>query len=45
MTVVDESLAAGAEGFFLERTAASDLIPAAEEILRGGRYVSPSTQQ
>lgn len=45
MIVVNGSLAAGAEDFFLKRTAASDLIPAAEEILRGGRYVSPFTPQ
>lgn len=43
-TVVDECLAAGAEGFVLKRSAASDLIPAVEEVLRGGKYVSPSTK-
>ncbi len=44
MSVVDECLAAGAEGFVLKRSAASDLIPAVEEVLGGGTYVSPSTK-
>ncbi len=32
---------AGAAGFVLKRSAATDLIPAVREALRGGRYVSP----
>ena len=44
MAIVDECLAAGAEGFVLKRSAVSDLIPAVEEVLGGGTYVSPSTK-
>jgi DNA-binding NarL/FixJ family response regulator len=43
-TVVDECLAAGAKGFVLKRTAVTDLVPAAEAVLRGGTYVSPSIE-
>lgn len=44
-TVVDECLSAGASGFVLKRTAVTDLIPAVEAVLGGGRYVSPSIEQ
>ena len=40
-TVVNECLAAGAKGFVLKRTAATDLLPAVEAVLKGGTYVSP----
>ena len=32
----------GAAGFVLKRTTGTDLLPAIEEVLRGGTYVSPS---
>jgi DNA-binding NarL/FixJ family response regulator len=35
-------LDAGAAGFVLKRTAATDLLPAVEAALRGGSYVSPA---
>jgi DNA-binding NarL/FixJ family response regulator len=47
LSVHDESIAveqvmeAGAEGFVLKRTAATDLIPAVRAVLRGRKYVSP----
>lgn len=43
-SVVDECLAAGANGFVLKRTAVTDLIPAVETVLTGGVYVSPSVE-
>ena len=43
-TVVDECLDAGAGGFVLKRSAATDLIPAVREVLGGGTYVSPSVE-
>ncbi|HAK59138.1 MAG TPA: hypothetical protein DCO77_01975 [Nitrospiraceae bacterium] len=43
-TAVDECMASGACGFVLKRTAADDLLPAVEEVLRGGRYVSASVR-
>lgn len=42
--VVEECLAAGAQGFVLKRAAVNDLIPAVEAVLRGDTYVSPSIQ-
>ncbi len=42
--VVQECLAAGAQGFVLKRAAINDLIPAVEAVLRGDTYVSPSVQ-
>jgi DNA-binding NarL/FixJ family response regulator len=33
---------AGAAGFVLKRTIATDLLPAIQEVLRGGTYVSPA---
>ncbi len=38
---VKESLAAGALGFVLKRSAATDLIPAIGEVLEGRIYISP----
>jgi DNA-binding NarL/FixJ family response regulator len=39
-----ESLAAGATGFVLKRSAATDLVPAVEDVLLGRIYVSPDVQ-
>ena len=41
-TVVSQMLGAGVAGFVLKRTAATDLILAVEEVLRGGTYVCPA---
>jgi DNA-binding NarL/FixJ family response regulator len=41
-TVVRLILDAGVSGFVLKRTAATDLLPAVEAVLRGGSYVSPA---
>ena len=38
---VEEVMEAGAHGFVLKRTAATDLIPAVRAVLRGRKYVSP----
>ena len=43
-TVVGQMLSAGVVGFVLKRSAATDLIPAVKEVLRGGTYVSPALQ-
>jgi DNA-binding NarL/FixJ family response regulator len=43
-TVVNEVMAAGAAGFVLKRSAASDLIPGVEEVLGGRTYISPSIE-
>jgi DNA-binding NarL/FixJ family response regulator len=43
-TVVGQMLSAGVAGFVLKRAAATDLIPAVKEVLRGGTYVCPSLQ-
>jgi DNA-binding NarL/FixJ family response regulator len=51
LSVHDESIAvkevmkAGAEGFVLKRTAATDLIPAVRAVLRGRKYVSPGLKK
>ena len=42
--VARQLLAGGAAAFVLKRTAAVDLLPAVEEVLRGGTYVSPALQ-
>jgi DNA-binding NarL/FixJ family response regulator len=42
--VASQLLAAGVAGFVLKRTAATDLVPAIEEVLRGGKYVSRSVR-
>jgi DNA-binding NarL/FixJ family response regulator len=39
-TVAGQMLGAGVAGFVLKRTAATDLIPAIKEVLRGRTYVS-----
>ena len=44
-TVVSQVRNAGAAGFVLKRTAATDLVPAVQEVLRGGGYVSAAVQQ
>jgi DNA-binding NarL/FixJ family response regulator len=44
-TVVGQMLCAGVAGFVLKRSAGSDLIPAVEEVLRGGTYVCPSLRE
>jgi DNA-binding NarL/FixJ family response regulator len=41
-TVVGQMLSAGVVGFVLKRSAATDLIPAVNEVLRGGTYVCPA---
>lgn len=42
---VEEVMAAGAQGFVLKRTAATDLIPAVRAVLRGRKYVSPNSRK
>jgi DNA-binding NarL/FixJ family response regulator len=42
---VEEVMKAGAEGFVLKRTAATDLIPAVRAVLRGRKYVSPGLKK
>jgi DNA-binding NarL/FixJ family response regulator len=44
-TVAIVVLKAGAAGFVLKRSAATDLTPAVNEVLRGGVFVSPSVQR
>jgi DNA-binding NarL/FixJ family response regulator len=44
-TVAGHLLSAGVGGFVLKRAAALDLVPAVEEVLRGGVYVSAAVQQ
>lgn len=44
-TVVSQVRNAGAAGFVLKRSAATDLIPAVQEVLRGGSYASAAKQQ
>jgi DNA-binding NarL/FixJ family response regulator len=41
-TVVDEMFRAGVAGFVLKRAAATDLVPAVDEVLRGGTFVCPA---
>ena len=41
-TIVGQLLGAGVAGFVLKRAAATDLVPAVREVLRGGTYVSPA---
>jgi DNA-binding NarL/FixJ family response regulator len=43
-TVVGQMLSAGVAGFVLKRATATDLIPAVEEVRRGGIYVCPALQ-
>ena len=40
-SVVDDVMAAGVEGFVLQRRAAIDLIPAIREVIQGRKYISP----
>jgi DNA-binding NarL/FixJ family response regulator len=44
-TVAVVVLQAGAAGFVLKRSAATDLAPAVHEVLRGGVYVSPGCSE
>jgi DNA-binding NarL/FixJ family response regulator len=44
-TVVDQMLDAGVAGFVLKRAAATDLVPAVEEVLQGGTYVCPALRR
>ena len=44
-TVVGQILRASVAGFVLKRSAATDLIPAVKEVLRGQVYVSAAVQQ
>jgi DNA-binding NarL/FixJ family response regulator len=44
-TAVGECLVAGASGFVLKRTAAKDLVPAIETVMKGELYISPSVVQ
>lgn len=41
-TVVAAALAAGADGFVLKREIATELLPAVDALLAGGRYPSPA---
>jgi len=41
-TVVGQMLSVGVAGFVLKRSAATDLVPAVKEVLRGGTYVCPA---
>lgn len=43
-TVVSQVRNAGAAGFVLKRAAATDLVPAVQEVLRGGVYASAAVQ-
>lgn len=43
--VARQLMEGGAAAFVLKRTAAVDLLPAVEEVLRGGTYVSPALQR
>ena len=40
--VASQLVKAGVAGFVLKRTAATDLVPAVQEVLRGGTYVCPA---
>lgn len=39
--VIDAAFAAGADGLVLKREIATDLMPAVDAVLAGGRYLSP----
>ena len=42
ITAVNEIMSAGAAGFVFKRSAVTDLMPAVDEVLKGGTYISPS---
>jgi DNA-binding NarL/FixJ family response regulator len=44
-TVVGQMLSAGVAGFVLKRAAAKDLVPAVQEVLRGGTFVCQGLQR
>ena len=43
--MVSEALAMGVTGYVLKRSAASELIPALHQVLRGDQYVSAGIRQ
>jgi DNA-binding NarL/FixJ family response regulator len=43
--VVHEAIDAGAMGLVLKRSAATDMIPAVEAVLKGDTYISPGVQK
>jgi DNA-binding NarL/FixJ family response regulator len=43
-TVASEMLSAGVAGYVLKRAAATDLVPAVKDVLRGQVFVSPAVQ-
>jgi DNA-binding NarL/FixJ family response regulator len=43
--IVAQVMSAGVAGFVLKRTAATDLIPAVQEVLLGGTWISPSLHE
>lgn len=42
ITAINEVMSAGAAGFVFKRSAVTDLMPAVDEVLKGGTYISPS---
>ena len=44
-SVIDDVMAAGAEGFVLKHRAVIDLIPAIREVLQGRKYISPDVNE
>ncbi len=44
-TAVKEALAAGALGFVLKRSAATDLVPAVQKVRQGQTYISPGAAE
>ena len=44
-SVIDDVMAAGAEGFVLKQRAVIDLIPAIREVLQGRKYISPDMSE
>ncbi len=44
LTIVNQLLDVGVAGFVLKRAAATDLLSAVTEVLRGGVYVSPAIE-
>ncbi len=44
-TVVDQMVNSGVAGFVLKRSAATDLVPAVNEVLQGRVYVSPALRR
>lgn len=42
ITAVNKIMSTGASGFVFKRSAVTDLMPAVDEVLKGGTYISPS---